>query len=209
MNRNAANSLLKTLEEPPPHTILLLVSHQPGLLPVTVRSRCQRVDLLAGGDQAVKDWVREQTGQANDDVDILLRLADGAPLAAFEMVESGAHGLRAELVAGLDALSAGQGSSVAIAEQWSVHGAAEVFRWLLKLLADVALLRTTNDPQLIVNRDLVEQLQGVAKRIDLRELFAIYQNLLEFRLYLMGSSGLRERELLEDFTIRWAEASQL
>jgi DNA polymerase III subunit delta' len=41
MNRNAANALLKTLEEPPPNAILLLVSHSPGSLLPTIRSRCR------------------------------------------------------------------------------------------------------------------------------------------------------------------------
>ncbi|HEX7025822.1 MAG TPA: DNA polymerase III subunit, partial [Gammaproteobacteria bacterium] len=45
MNRNAANSLLKTLEEPPEETLLLLVSSQPALLPATIRSRCRQVKL--------------------------------------------------------------------------------------------------------------------------------------------------------------------
>ena len=43
MNAAAANALLKTLEEPPPDTFLLLVSHQPGRLAATIRSRCQVV----------------------------------------------------------------------------------------------------------------------------------------------------------------------
>jgi len=54
MNRAAANALLKTLEEPPPASMLLLVSHQPHLLPSTVRSRCGRVQFppLAVSDLA-------------------------------------------------------------------------------------------------------------------------------------------------------------
>jgi DNA polymerase III subunit delta' len=45
MNRNAANALLKILEEPPQHSLLLLVSHNPGLLLPTIRSRCRRFRL--------------------------------------------------------------------------------------------------------------------------------------------------------------------
>ena len=207
MNRNAANSLLKTLEEPPAQTVFLLVSHQPGLLPVTVRSRCQRVDLNARGD-SVDTWMRSHTSE-DENIDVLLRLADGAPLAALELAQTGAHALRTQIAADLDAISCKRSSAVVVAEQWSAHGAAQIFQWLLKLIADLVLLRTTNNPQLLVNTDLAELLHGIAKRIDLRELFAVYQNLLEFRQYLMGSSGLRERELLEDFTVKWAEVSQL
>src|ERR1700690_157910 len=45
MNRNAANALLKVLEEPPPRAVLLLVSHAPGRLLSTIRSRCRRLDV--------------------------------------------------------------------------------------------------------------------------------------------------------------------
>ncbi len=45
MNDNSANALLKALEEPPPRAILLLISHAPGKLLPTIRSRCQRLDL--------------------------------------------------------------------------------------------------------------------------------------------------------------------
>jgi DNA polymerase-3 subunit delta' len=47
MNRNAANALLKILEEPPRGTLLLLVSHRPGALLPTIRSRCRRLRLEA------------------------------------------------------------------------------------------------------------------------------------------------------------------
>lgn len=45
MNKNAANALLKILEEPPAHTILLLISHNPGILLPTIRSRCAKLPL--------------------------------------------------------------------------------------------------------------------------------------------------------------------
>ena len=53
MNRNAANALLKMLEEPPPRAVLLLVCAAPGRLLPTIRSRCRRLRLLAAGDAAM------------------------------------------------------------------------------------------------------------------------------------------------------------
>ena len=54
MNASAANSLLKTLEEPPAGTVLILVADQPSRLPATVRSRCQRLDVHAPDGRAVR-----------------------------------------------------------------------------------------------------------------------------------------------------------
>ena len=53
----AANALLKTLEEPTPRGYLLLLSHQPGRLPATVRSRCQQVALSVPDAATVAEWL--------------------------------------------------------------------------------------------------------------------------------------------------------
>ncbi|WP_411818205.1 DNA polymerase III subunit delta' [Hyphococcus sp. DH-69] len=57
LNRNAANALLKVLEEPPRDTLLLLLSSAPGRLLPTIRSRCRRVELPEMPDDAVKDFL--------------------------------------------------------------------------------------------------------------------------------------------------------
>src|SRR5436305_1101251 len=53
MNRNAANAVLKVLEEPPPNAVLLIVAHAPGRLLPTIRSRCRRLALQPLGDETV------------------------------------------------------------------------------------------------------------------------------------------------------------
>jgi len=53
LNREASNALLKMLEEPPPNTLFFLVSHAPGRLLPTIRSRCRRVDFQKLDDDAM------------------------------------------------------------------------------------------------------------------------------------------------------------
>jgi len=60
MNRNAANSLLKTLEEPGERAVLLLATSRPGALPATVRSRCQTTLLTVRDRQGAVNWMVEQ-----------------------------------------------------------------------------------------------------------------------------------------------------
>ena len=55
MNRNAANAVLKILEEPPPNAVLLIVAHAPGRLLPTIRSRCRRLALHPLSDDTVID----------------------------------------------------------------------------------------------------------------------------------------------------------
>ena len=60
MNRNAANSLLKTLEEPCERAVLLLATNRPGALPATIRSRCQATTLSVRDQKSAIDWMMEQ-----------------------------------------------------------------------------------------------------------------------------------------------------
>jgi len=87
MNSYAANSLLKSLEEPSPGTHLLLLSSAPGRLLPTIRSRCEHLRLGLPLRAAALEWLRHR-GAA--DADALLEAASGRPLAALELVQVGA-----------------------------------------------------------------------------------------------------------------------
>jgi len=86
MNAAAANALLKTLEEPPPSTYLILVAHQPGRIPATLRSRCRRMAAPRPAAAVAEAWLAQQ-GVANPGV--VLAQAGGAPLTALAMAEPG------------------------------------------------------------------------------------------------------------------------
>ncbi len=78
MNRAASNAVLKILEEPPAKTLFLLISHQPGGLLPTIRSRCRRLEFKRLGDSDVEAVLQSQL-VAPADIPILLALADGSP----------------------------------------------------------------------------------------------------------------------------------
>lgn len=105
MNANAANALLKLLEEPPPRSLLLLVSHAPGRLLPTIRSRCRRLSLrpLAAGQVAAVLAAQRQTLPAEARAG-LTQLADGSPGRALALAEVGGLDTYAEIQAVLQAL---------------------------------------------------------------------------------------------------------
>src|SRR5258707_8511889 len=63
LNRFAANALLKTLEEPPGRTVLILVATQPSRLPPTILSRCQRIRIAAPERAQAVAWLDATRGQ--------------------------------------------------------------------------------------------------------------------------------------------------
>lgn len=65
LEKSAANALLKMLEEPPPNTVFLLVSHAPGRLLPTIRSRCRRLEFHALSDDAMASVLEVQLPEIN------------------------------------------------------------------------------------------------------------------------------------------------
>jgi DNA polymerase-3 subunit delta' len=99
MNKNAANALLKVLEEPPRRAMLLLVSHAPGSLLPTLRSRCRKLVLHALPDDTVRALLqRYRPALAPGDAAALARLAEGSIGRALELDEAGGLELYRDLV---------------------------------------------------------------------------------------------------------------
>lgn len=107
MNVNAANALLKTLEEPPERGVLFLVSHSPGRLLATIRSRCRRLVFRPWADEAVTDFLSARTTLEHEDLERLAAMSGGAPGAALTLAGGPALGLD-ETARGLTSDPAGQ-----------------------------------------------------------------------------------------------------
>lgn len=90
LNINSANALLKILEEPPHKGIIFLISHSPGRLLPTIRSRCRRLTFVPWTDQAVSAFVRKRLDVDEETLGRLVRLAHGAPGKALSLMEEGA-----------------------------------------------------------------------------------------------------------------------
>ncbi|MFO0997881.1 MAG: DNA polymerase III subunit delta' [Alphaproteobacteria bacterium] len=106
MNRNAANAVLKILEEPPAKAVLLLVSHAPARLLATIRSRCRRLALSPLGESDLRAAILAQIPLADGAFDGVMRLAEGSPGRAFELLSAGGMGLYRDLVGVLASLPA-------------------------------------------------------------------------------------------------------
>ena len=90
MNRSAANALLKILEEPPRQALLLLVSHSPGRLLPTIRSRCRRFPLVPLARALVTQLLRRYRPElAQPEVEALAALSDGSIGRGLELADAG------------------------------------------------------------------------------------------------------------------------
>lgn len=138
MNLNAANALLKGLEEPPPAAMFVLVAHDPARLLPTVRSRCVRLALGMPDADAALRWLKAEGVQ---DAAAWLAFAGGAPLLAREYAsgERAAERLRMQ-----EALLAGNGASLAVNDRESLELLLEV---LQKHACDLAFRALAGRPK--------------------------------------------------------------
>jgi len=118
MNASAANALLKTLEEPTPSTVIILVADRPARLPATIRSRCQRIDFRLPPRAQALVWLSGQGADAKTAA-AALDIAAGNPGVALELAKSGGLAMHAEVDADLRALLGGKASPSQIASRWS------------------------------------------------------------------------------------------
>jgi len=118
LNPNAANALLKTLEEPTPGTVIVLVADNPSRLPATIRSRCQRVDFRPPAHALAVAWLAAQ-GSDGASAEDALRAGDGNPGRALTWLRSGALKVRVEVRTDLAALLSGAASPLEVAQRWS------------------------------------------------------------------------------------------
>ena len=99
MNINAANAVLKILEEPPSRSLILLIAHNPDRLLPTIRSRCRRLDLRPLKETQVADLLKRYCPNLNkDELSVLTILAQGSIGKALEFVDNGGANLFRELM---------------------------------------------------------------------------------------------------------------
>lgn len=184
MNVAAANALLKTLEEPPPGTYLILVSAEPGRLPPTILSRCRKLAAPLPAPAEARAWL---SAQGVDLPDLVLAQAGGAPLAALAQA---AEGVEAERRAWLAALGLPERLSVqGLAARIDAGGKderksrlAHAVDWLLAWTADLARLAAGDVAR--QNPDAAEPLSRLASRVAPIALFRYHRSLLRQRALL-------------------------
>ena len=174
MQAAAANALLKTLEEPPPRTMLVLVSDRPARLLATLRSRCRHLALGLPPRDAALAWLREQ-GVAQPEV--ALASAGGAPLLARDLASPEEAELRRRTLGELAKPSGADPLAFAAAvDRASVE---RVIHWMQTWVNDLARVKLAGAPR--HHPDFAAALQARARAADLEGLFALDRELTQAR----------------------------
>lgn len=197
MTGNAANSLLKTLEEPPGNALLILVVDRAGRLPATIVSRCQRISVALPSERESLDWLDLLRHSANWPES--LRQGGYAPLRALIEVER--RDEASALARELSALSGNAARPVETAARWARLDIDFVLDWLASQvqlsIRDSFDVRRGNGPAAA---------ESVSQRMDRRKLFCYLDTIWRIRSQAAGSFNVQLT--LESLLIDWADGLQ-
>lgn len=203
MNQNAANALLKSLEEPTAETYLLLVSDQPSRLLPTIRSRCRVQPLGLPAEQSAQAWLQSELPEVNEvQRTLLLQMAAGAPLKALDLNAQDAIALREKVVEGVKALLKGQISAPKLAEQWNSVALELLLDWFAAWTLELLKLNQ-GALEAASSADMDKVLGYLAPRIKVSELLDWQDWLLQHRRQFDNKANLNRQLFLEKLLARW------
>jgi DNA polymerase-3 subunit delta' len=162
LNHNAANALLKTLEEPGEGLFIILVSHQPSRLLPTLRSRCQALLCQTPDHAQSLEWLRHHISPER--AETALAFSHAAPLKALAAVHADYDLLYSEVMLTLEACRQREVTYLFAAESLAKHDAIMVLEWWLALVHRQSRMQPAGD-MLRFNDCLMEarrKVQGTA-----------------------------------------------
>ncbi len=165
MNTEAANSLLKTLEEPARNSIIILVSSKPNFLLPTIVSRCQQMRFTTAPIETVKRLLIEK-GINNSDADLIASAAHGRIGIALNTDASAIKEKRDEYLNLLSAAVSGNTGNIFLSvEKYAKdsNAAMEIFEWFYIWLRDVIIFKETGETRYLTNSDRLDEIKKWAE----------------------------------------------
>lgn len=191
LNLNAANALLKTLEEPPPAVFFVLVSHNPYRLPATLSSRCQHIRLPAPEKDAASAWL---TQQGAHQAELGLAQASYAPLRAAELDAD--YWKDREIL--LRHLTQSPFAPLEAAAAMQRVDPGRVLDWLQKWIYDLILFKLAG--KIRYHLDRRPTFEASAKSLSVREGLRHYRDLSGMRAII--NHPLNSRLLIEEIMLK-------
>jgi len=170
MRPEAATAMLKTLEEPPPDTVIILVTSHSDALLDTIRSRCKKIAFGRLNQSEVEQILIDEHQRSADDANLLSRISDGSVRMAADLDLDSYLEDRELLV---DCLNAENEDSfllkgLAIVRKFRMKTPERIDNLLgilYGLIRDTAILPTGTSTDLIINVDLLDDLQSLSRKL--------------------------------------------
>jgi DNA polymerase-3 subunit delta' len=208
MNVNAANALLKTLEEPSPESIFILISDQNSKLPATILSRCQRMMFSRPTEKIALTWLQQQLPDVVENhLKHILRVSLGTPVAALHFIKNKLDKVRDDLYQGLVALTQHKKDPINLAALMHDVDAVTLLDLMLSWMIDLLRLQVNDGSDHLVNHDYIAQLTALKSTTEINRNREFMDYLQELRTQICSGLNMNKQLMLEYIMIRWMEQS--
>ncbi len=200
MNLQAANALLKCLEEPTPNTLFILVSDQPTRLLPTIMSRCQYLSFPMPAVDMALSWLREN-GDVSLDLKQALAVAGGSPLKVLRDINDDYMGRRREVMSSIHCLLLGKVTSLDVSESLLKYEPQEVIRSIQSIVDDTVKYLMTGDQVILANGDSLEIIRQLGTNLCVENLFILSDKIYQILSDLESTSNPNPQLLIESLLI--------
>lgn len=172
-NLSSSNAFLKTLEEPPADTVIILISASPDMLLQTILSRCQKVSFSQIPPHMIAGILMEKAGIEQEQAEFAASMANGSPGKAISLSSEDIQHTRSEIINGLFMTDRkGRGAVFDLSEKFSKDEASfyNVLFWTLTCLRDTLILKVNGNMDLIINKDMGKTLLELKERMSVESL---------------------------------------
>ncbi len=209
MAPNMSNILLKTLEEPPLHTVIILLANSSKAILPTILSRCQQVPFNPLPLSLLTGWLREEKGMGELEAHLLACLSEGSPGKALRLQEEIPQVRREEILREW----LGKGSpSFGEMEGWiesmpsNREGLVLILEVAKTLLRDLVMLKVLGDGSKLIHSDLVDKMKALSSQRSLSSLLGRIERIHQTILAVSPLRGNANPTLaLEAMMLSWAE----
>ena len=207
MNNNAANALLKSLEEPSQKSLIILVVDQPGRMMATIRSRCQVIDFPMPNHQQSMEWLKLALPNSSLHED-LLELAAGSPIKAYEMSESEAVTQKQTMIADLAKVLKREVTAVSVAAKWQKYELQIVLAWNVTWVQQLIRYSMTNDAQLVKDDTLLKVIKYLTGKHPAARFYELLDKVQTSCDLVARKTNPNNQILIENLLVGWSELMQ-
>ncbi|WP_250658377.1 DNA polymerase III subunit delta' [Alkalimarinus coralli] len=207
MNHNAANALLKSLEEPSQKSLIILVVDQPGRMLATIRSRCQVIDFPLPNYNQSLEWLKSALPDSSIHED-LLELSAGSPIKAYQLSASEAVAQKQTMIADLAKVLKRESTAVSVAAKWQKYELQVVLAWNITWVQQLIRYSMTQNPKLVKDEKLLKMIQYLAGKHPTSHFYGLLDKVQTSSDLLARKTNPNNQILIENLLVGWGELMQ-
>tara|TARA_B100001013_G_scaffold322305_1_gene232691 strand:- start:70 stop:1059 length:990 start_codon:yes stop_codon:yes gene_type:complete len=206
LTREAFDSFLKNLEEPPSNSVFLLVSHRYQTLPLTIKSRCIQISMQIPEKKQIEIWLENQT-KHKEKIESAILFSKGKPLVAAEMINLEVNVTRKDFIKDISELIKTGNNLLQISEHWPKDKDSMLLKleWMSDLLMDCIRHKfLTENQETFQDTDNISSY--LSEKVEADKFFSLLEKTNSFWSLFNSETNLRADYQLQALLVEWTES---